>query len=436
MTTNDVDSGRSRAGGRTPTLLSDALVRDLMAAGQADILVGLPTLNHVSTVGKVARAVNELFTTVYARERTVLFTADGGSTDGTQAAIIDTSPAAGDLVLTSFALRTTHRITAPYHGVPGRGSAIRLILAAADLLNVRAVAVVSPDAAELAADDIARLLHPVLESGADYVKPALPRALHEGPLVTQLVRPLLGAVFGVRLLEPVDPLLACSRAFGTKALQSEIWDTPFTQYGLDPWLGAVAAFEGFNMAQAQLRLRRAVAHDPPQFADVFRQVVGSVFGVIAKQSKHWMAIDRVRDTPMFGEAIDAPPERSGFRLHEFERDFRQGVDVLYPLLVHVLRADTLAALQACAHAEEPVIDDALWVRTVYQFVAGAAHHTLPLDQLIQTLQPLYLGRLSTMLREVGSADTSSMRDRHERLAFKFEELKPELVAAWPMSGVG
>jgi len=407
-----------------------------MAAGQADILVGLPTLNHANTVGRVAGVVNELFTTVYARQRTVLFTADGGSTDGTQAAILEATAASGDLVQTSFALRTMHRIAAPYHGVLGRGSAMRLIFAAADLLNVRAVAVLSPDAVELSADDIARLLQPVLDTGADYVKPVLSRALHEGPLVTQLVRPLLGAVFGTRLFEPVDPLLTCSRAFASKALQSDIWDTPFTQYGLDPWLGALAVLEGFNLAQAQLQLRREAPHDAPPLADVFRQVVGSVFSVIGEQPERWMAIDRAHDTPIFGEAPGAQHNASSFRIQESARAFREGVDVLNPLLADVLAADTLAALHACARAPAPAIDDVLWVRTVYQFLASSARHTLPLDQLIQVLQPLYLGRLSSLLNELGSADPSSMRDRHERLALKFEELKPELIAAWPMSGAG
>ena len=36
-----------------PSLLSDKLLRDVMAAGQTDVLVGLPTQNHADTAGAV-----------------------------------------------------------------------------------------------------------------------------------------------------------------------------------------------------------------------------------------------------------------------------------------------------------------------------------------------------------------------------------------------
>jgi hypothetical protein len=416
-------------------LLPDGLLRDLMAAGQADILVGIPTLNHVQTVGRVARTVNDLFTGQFARQRTVLINPDGGSTDGTQAAVMGSGAASGDLVVTSFALRTLHQISTPYHGVPGRGSAMRLIFAAADLLNVRAVAVISPESTDLTQEDIGAMLSAVLDAGADYVKPVLPRAADEGPLVTQLVRPLLGAVFGAPLFEPVDPLLACSRGFARRALQSDLWDTPFTQYGLDPWLGAIAALDGFQMAQARVHAQHTSVYPRPEFREVFQQVVGSVFSVITRDAQRWLPLTQSREIPIYGQPF--PPASSGGRFDatEFAAALRDGVDALGPLLAEVLRESTLTALSAAARAERPEIDDALWVRTVYDLVASAGRGRLPLDQLVQALQPLYLGRLATMLEQL-AAGRLAATDPHAQLARVFEELKPELVTAWPASQAG
>ena len=39
-------------------VFSDAFLRQLMAVGQVDILVGLPTLNNAATVVDVVRAVH------------------------------------------------------------------------------------------------------------------------------------------------------------------------------------------------------------------------------------------------------------------------------------------------------------------------------------------------------------------------------------------
>jgi hypothetical protein len=432
LTTSDSGFSRDqRAQRREPTLLPDALVHDLMAAGQADILVGIPTLDHVRTAGQVARTVHELFTTTYARQRTVLLNPDGGSSDGTQAAIV--GAAEGDLVMTSYALRTLHRITTPYHGVPGRGSAMRLIFAAADLLDVRAVAVISPEAVDLTVEDIAGLLAPVLEGGADYVKPVLPRAPAEGPLVTQLVRPLLGALFGARILEPIDPLLACSRAFARRALQGHLWDTPFTQFGLDPWLGALAALDGFRLAQAPVHAQRSSAHThgQAQFSEVFQQVIGSVFSVIAAESQRWRAIGEARDVPVLGTPIAPAASAPGFDAAGYRWALREGVDALQPVLADLLHRDTLVALQAVAATETAPLEDELWVRIIYDFVASAARATLPLDQLVQALQPIYLGRLATLLNDLQATGPTAPSDPHAALAQAFERLKPELVSAWP-----
>ena len=51
------------------SILSDALLRQLMAVGQVDILVGLPTLNNAATVVEVARAIYACFTRDFARRK-------------------------------------------------------------------------------------------------------------------------------------------------------------------------------------------------------------------------------------------------------------------------------------------------------------------------------------------------------------------------------
>jgi hypothetical protein len=418
---------------RKSALLPTRFVRDLMAAGQADILIGVPTLNHAQTVGQVARTIHELFTTVYGRQRTVLVNPDGGSTDGSQAAVVGSGAPAADLVVTSFNLRTLHRISTPYHGVPGRGSAIRLIFAAADLLNVRAVAVIGPESTELTVDDMARLLSPVLESGIGYVKPVRPRAPEDGPLVTQLVRPLLGAVFGARLLEPIDPLLACSRDFARCALQREIWDTRFTQYGLDPWLGAIAVLDGFELAQAHVHAQHAGTHGAPPFSEVFQQVVGSTFSLVTHEHERWRSIAQGREVPVFGEPVAGAAEGARFEEPACARALRDGVDALQPLLGEVLRADTLAALRAAANRTRPGVDAELWVRTVYEFLAGEARGTLPPEQLVQALQPIYLGRLAGLLAELAGTPPQRRAESLDLLAQTFQRLKPELAAAWPSS---
>jgi hypothetical protein len=432
--TDDAADAASHRPLRKPgvSLLPDRLFHDLMAAGQADILVAIPTLNHAQSAGLVAQNVFSLFTSSFARERTVLLNPDGGSTDGTQAAMLAAGAASNDLVVTSFALRTVHRISTPYHGVPGRGSAIRLVFAAADLLGARAVAIVDPEATELSPADLERLLSPILNASADYVKPVLPRAPTDGPLITQLVRPLLRAAFGKRVSEPIDPLFACSGAFAKRALRVEPWSTPFIQYGLDPWLGALAALEGFRIAQVALPSGALRSHSQaPPFSEIFRQVVGSIFGVLAQEPARWLPIDGSLPVPSFGELGPDRAPAAAFDTQSFAQTYREAMDALQPVLVEMLSPATLQLLTARAGAPILHIDDALWVRTVYELLVTAARRTVPVDQIVQALQPVYLGRVSSLFDELASLDRHDALERHERLALVFEGSKPELRAIWP-----
>ena len=112
--------------------LSDALLRQLIAVGQVDVLVGLPTLNNAATVADVVRAVHVSFTRDFPRLRTVMINSDGGSTDGTPELIRSASLSEADTLITSHSLRTIHRVVAPYHGLPGKHTLLRTVFAAAE----------------------------------------------------------------------------------------------------------------------------------------------------------------------------------------------------------------------------------------------------------------------------------------------------------------
>jgi glycosyltransferase involved in cell wall biosynthesis len=187
------------------SLLSDDLLRQLIAAGQVDVVVGVPTLNNAATVGGVVRAVHLAFTGPFKRDRTVLINFDAGSDDGTPDIVRRASLVESDTLVAPPAFRTIHRISSPYHGLPGKGGALRALFAAAELLDAKAVALFDPDVVSITSDWVARLVRPVYRDGYDYVAPVFTRHPAEGPLVTQLARPLVRGAYGHRM-RPRAPL--------------------------------------------------------------------------------------------------------------------------------------------------------------------------------------------------------------------------------------
>lgn len=401
------------------SLLTDALFNDLLAVGEVDILVGLPTNNHQQTVGAVVSAVVSAFAGPYVRQRTVLLNLDGGSTDATLEAVRNATPAS-ELLSARYALRTIHRVTAPYHGIPGRGSALRILLTAAELLRARAVLVVDPSAAPLDGRDVEAFIQAVWQGQADYVKPALPRAHADGPLVTQLVRPLFRAAYGHRLLEPIDTQFACSNAFVSSALAADFWGLSQIETGVDVFLSAHALGGSSAIKQVATGARGRVEHDRrPGVAEVFRQVVGSVLYCLSRTFSGWRDIQGSRPVPIEG-ALPSPGPGPHFDALALAHAYRSGVDALSPLLSKVLEPSLVERLLGCARAPRVSIDAELWAQTVFQCLDAAIRGAAPTNQLAQMLEPLYLGRVAGFLEEEahpGAADPS------EALALAFEEQK-------------
>ena len=127
------------------SILSDDFIRELINVGQVDIVVAVPSYNDGHTIGKVVQALRAGLLTYFPRARSVIINADGGSRDGTQDLVRAASISDLSLSADVHALRTLHCISAQYEGGPASGIALHTILAAADLLQAKACAVVSPE---------------------------------------------------------------------------------------------------------------------------------------------------------------------------------------------------------------------------------------------------------------------------------------------------
>ena len=92
---------------------------------RADIVVGIPSYNNGRTIGQVVRAVYAGLAKYYPQLTGVVINSDGGSTDNTQTAVLSSRVEDNHLLLFSTPLLAAHRLSFPYHGVPGKGSAFK-----------------------------------------------------------------------------------------------------------------------------------------------------------------------------------------------------------------------------------------------------------------------------------------------------------------------
>ena len=84
------------------------------------------------------RAVKAGLAKYFADYRCVLVNSDGGSSDGTPDVVLKSQIQNYQTILVQHPVQPIHKITTPYHGIPGKGSAFRTIFHVADELQVKA----------------------------------------------------------------------------------------------------------------------------------------------------------------------------------------------------------------------------------------------------------------------------------------------------------
>ena len=407
--------------------LSDALLRHLMAVGQVDVLVGLPTRNNAPTSTDVVRAVHVCFTRDFPRLRTVMINADGGSTDGTPELVRAASFTDADVVQTSYTLRTLHRVVAPYHGLPGKHTALRTVFAAGELARATAIIVIDPAGPATTADRVTELIGPIVRADAEFLAPRYQRHPRDGVLITQLVRPLTRAVYGVGLDEPLGGEFGCSGRFASHCLEQDIWNREAARFAIDLWLRTEAIAEGFTLGQIW-RPAVTAAGTRTTLRQTVHQVMVSAIESLRAHDIFWRKANGVRALRTWGTDPGTTPDAPTWDYQALAQQASHDIAQIKPLLDTVLDPAMVARLVECDAGGD--LDDELWVGIVYAFAAASRVGSAGIDHLADMFVPLYMWRAAAFMSRTAPESVPRVQARLESLCETFERLKPALVAAW------
>jgi hypothetical protein len=412
--------------------LTDDFVRQLINVGEIDILVGLPTCNNAKTIGPVIAAIQSGILQWFSRDRAAIIDADAGSRDGTPELVAGAS--IDDVQQRAFnrvALRTLHSISTQYGSSVARGTALRTILSAGELLRAKATAVISPDSSNIGPDWLRLLLKPISTENFDLVLPTYARHKFDGLLITNLLYPVTRAVHGLRIREPYASDFAFSGRMGSQFLAQNSWNDESARAGCEVRVTLAAIAGGFRIGQSFLGAKH-VERQAADLVHALRQTIGVLFWSMESNFPLWSNKTGSQPIPTTGaeQEFTIHPQRVN-RKHLLEM-FRSGVAELESVFRSILSPPTLAELQRIAGLEE---DDFYysaewWVKTVYEF--AAAHHkaVISRDHIIQALAPLFRGRALTFLLENRNSSAAEVEANVEVLCLEFERLKPYLLEMW------
>jgi glucosylglycerate synthase len=414
------------------SILTDEFLRQLIDVGEADVLVGVPTYNNAATVGQVVQTIRAGLLKYFPRERAVIVNADGGSRDQTcelvRGASINDLQHSTDL----NALRTLHSISAEYAGGQDTGTALRTILASAELLRVSACAVVSPESTTIEPEWIERLLRPVYQGNFDFVTPLYRRHKFDGLLMRNLVYPMTRAFYGKQVREPYASEFSFSGPLASHFLGQEIWTQEVGHTGTEIALTISAITGGFRLAQSFLGVKPHVDARAADLVAAMRQTVGALFWSLEPNFPLWSAKTDSQPIPTIGASQEITLEPLRINRKRLFGMFRSGVAELEPVLKSILSPPTLSELQRISTLGEDdfLFGDELWARTVYEFAASYHKAVISRDHIVQALAPLYRGRAFTFLVENREASGEKVEQNVEDFCMTCERLKPSLVEQW------
>ena len=414
-------------------ILAPDVQQTLDKLGQADIVVGIPSYNNTHTIAHVVRAINAGLAKHFPSQHSVILNSDGGSKDGTREAMLAAQVETDKLLLLTHPLHPVHRISTPYHGVPGKGSAFRTIFGAADRLQAKVCAVVDADLRSISPDWIDLLVRPVLQNNFDYVAPYYKRHKYDGTITNSIVYPLTRALYGKRVRQPIGGEFGLSRKLIQRLLSQNVWDTDVARYGVDIWMTSTALAEGFSVCQVFLG---AKLHDPKDpgadLTAMLVQVVGSLFSLMEEYERKWVNVRGSIPAPLYGFPYEVGLEPVKVNPQRMVEAFQQGVRDLGSVYETFLPSGLFYELKRVAELPPPQfhLPDEVWTGLVYEFAAGFHQRRLDRMHLLQSLTPLYLGWVASFVQATRDLTDQEAEGKVERLCAAYEQSKSYLVERW------
>ena len=421
------------------TALRDDARQRIAEIGRADILVGIPSYNNAATIGHVVRMAAEGMVKHFPNMKPTLINSDGGSPDGTRQVVLDTPVPQGMEV-----------IATEYQGLSGKGSAFRAVFETAKGLGAKVCVVVDSDLHSITPEWIELLAGPIVREGYGYVTPFYVRHKYDGTITNNICYPMTRMLYGLDIRQPIGGDFGFSAELLDHYLSQDVWETDVARFGIDIWMTTTAINAGMRVCQAHLGAKIHDAKDPAAaLGPMFRQVVGTLFGMMAKYEATWKQVTGYQPTAFYGQPKTLETDPVLVTLSTMMKKLRAGRGEWGAVWDEVLSAQNRAVLEAILALPDDAyrFTAAKWAPIVFDFAVAynkacpeprpeqsrreSQTSGLDKDAVINSMTPLYYGRTAGLVVESGDMDSATFeREVIQAQASTFEELKLRLIERW------
>lgn len=347
-----------------------------------ELIVGLPSLREADSIGYVVEQVDRGLAEHFPDHRALIVNADNDSDDDTKGAFLGTET------------RTPKHYVSTPPGVRGKGNNFFNLfqLGRSQGDSLKALVVVDADLKSITPRWIGDLMGPILE-GYDYALPLYSRHQFDGTITNHLCYPLIYALLGHNLRQPIGGDFGFSPRLMHHWLDQE-WTDTTRQYGIDIFMTGNALTGGFKVCQVGLgaKIHKASA---PKLGPMFVQVVGTLFGLLLEQREHWGDIGDLepQSAPRFGLAEMEEPQELKIDIRALKDQLRDEYAPRRELLGELLDPYTHTRLETMFEQDYYDVDILMWTQSLYRLIHAYATRTdIEKREVIDALRPLYFAR--------------------------------------------
>jgi hypothetical protein len=370
----------------------------------------------------------EGLSTFFADMKSVLFVCEGGSLDETK----------NVARMTDVGL-IVNKMVGTYRGESGKGNALRAVFQSALTLGVKGCALIDADTRSITPDWVNNLLTPIVREGFDFAAPYYKRYKFDGTITNVIVYPLMSALYGKRLRQPIGGDYGLSNNFLNMLAKEDVWDVFVGQFGIDVWMTITAITKGLRICQANLGAKVHGAKDPAfSLGPMYLHVLSTIFRSMTKYQDYWMKVDTFEDVKLKGAALQWEPEPIPISVTRLVEEFNMGMAHFSSFYREILGEESYGRLSQIANSEVCMpegycdfhIPADLWARIVYDLAVVFNCWKGNTHKLIDLSSPLYFGKVASLANRtmnLGFDETEKVIEDNMRA---FENEKVYLVNRW------
>jgi predicted GH43/DUF377 family glycosyl hydrolase len=306
----------------------------------------------------------------------------------------------------------------------------------------------------LAPDWIVRLIEPIRRDKADLVISYFNRHYFESPIFTNLILPLVAAIYNRRIQDIGGQWGISYRMLLSYPKDAQVlWRSDIGGHGVDSWLVTMAITSGARICGSNLGIKL----DAPSAAEtdlIARQMADVLFDQIIEHSEWWKGLESAGESPLlqplaiFGTTKSHQPDKVQVHPERLVINYQRGFNRYYSLYREILSEEAYRQLKKLAGKESHQFNfpAELWVEIVYRYLLDFAFgREFTRGDLRNSLMALsegciagfilgmqaFKGNLGSLRsEEIEHLAALEARHRIDELVEEFSRQKPEFLLAW------